>query len=186
MAQFTSPTGSAAKFHAGPYNAAYGGVSIGLMRGGEQSPRVEVIKHGELIRNTHLYGQTPIGNIVMGGEAFANFVAMEWLTTLNAAIWSGFGSGGGGNASITFGTVPTLCTEEYDSLANTLIFTVAGTNMASATGGIATLTASKAVIVDDNPIPVVMGPVLREFPFRFRLFPHGSSSMTFWTETANS
>lgn len=179
MAQFLSPAASAAIFVAGPYNVTLGGVSLGLMRGGEQSPMVEIQRHNQPIDNTHLWGRTRVGAITLGGSAFANLIMMEYLTGANAVVWP----------YTTFGTCPPVGAEEYDTLCAALVFTAAlGT---TAAGKPATLTATKAIIAEDFAVRYSLGPILREVPLRFVLMPTGAAGAstlaftpgTFWQIT---
>lgn len=179
MAQFLSPAASAAIFVAGPYNVTLGGVSLGLMRGGEQSPMVEISRFNAPIDNTHLWGRTRIGAITLGGSAFANLIMMEYLTGANAVVWPWS----------TYGTCPAVGTEEYDTLAAALVFTAALSTAAA--GKPATLTASKAIISEDFPVRYSLGPILREVPLRFVLMPTGAAGSStvaftpgaFWSTT---
>lgn len=163
MAQFLSPAASAAVFVAGPYNVTLGGVSLGLMRGGEQSPMVEISRFNQPIDNTHVWGRTRVGAVTLGGAAFANLVMMEYLTAANAVVWP----------YSTYGTCPPVGTEEYDSLAAAMVFTAALGTMAASKP--ATLTATKAIISEDFPVRYSLGPILREVPLRFVLMPTGAA-----------
>lgn len=182
MAQFTSPTTSAAVFAAGPYNVTYTGpaggtpVKMGFLRGSDQSPFLEIMRRSQLINRTHLYGETPIGAVGLGGEAFANLVMMEYLTAVNALIWP-YPIAGAGSY---FGAVPDVGFEDYNSVAGSLIFTATALTMAIPASS-QSITAAKAVIQEDFGIQKRLGPILRETPLRFRLFPASSSSMYFWT-----
>lgn len=158
-----------AVFAAGPYNCVFGGVSIGLMRGDAQSPVVEIMRHTQLITDTHLYARTPIGAVGQGGEAFASFTLMEAITGALAVLWP----------YSVIGKNPTIGVDDYTTLATTFVLTAAAGTLAS--GNPASISAAKAVLAEDFPMRYVYGPILRELPIRLRLFPNDSSNQLFWT-----
>lgn len=164
-------TFNSAVFAAGPYSAVYNGVALGLMRGDQQSPTCEIMRHSQLITDTHLYARTPIGAVGQGGEAFASFVLMEAIAGALAVFWP--------YASV--GKVPTVGIDDYNSLAAALVLTNAGGNLAAANP--ASVTCSKSVIAEDFPMRYVFGPILREMPIRLRLYPDNYTDMRFWTLT---
>lgn len=158
-----------AVFAAGPYSVTHNSVAVGLMRGDQQSPVVEVMRHTQLIQDTHLYARTPIGAVGLGGQAFASFQLMEYRTAALAVLWP--------YASI--GKVPTVAVDDYETLAAALVLTNAGGNMAAALP--TSVTCSKAVIAEDFPMRYLFGPVLREIPMRMRLYPDDYTNMRFFT-----
>lgn len=162
------PTFNSAVFAAGPYSAVYNSVALGLMRGDQQSPVCEIMRHSQLITDTHLYARTPIGAVGQGGEAFASLVMMEAITGALAVLWP----------YASTGKVPTVGIDDYNSLAQALVLTNAGGNLAAANP--TSVTMSKAVIAEDFPLRYIYGPILRELPLRFRLYPDNYTDMRFW------
>lgn len=157
-----------AVFAAGPYSVVHNGVAIGLMRGDAQSPVCEIMRHSQLITDTHVYARTPIGAIGQGGEAFASFTCMEAVTAALAVLWP---------YSVT-GKMPTVGVDDYTTLAAAMVFTAAAGTLASANP--ASITCSKAVIAEDFPMRYVYGPILRELPIRMRLYPDDYTNLRFW------
>lgn len=159
-----------AAFAAGPYDVTYIGVPLGLLVGEQQAPATEIIAHGQLITNTHVYARTVLGVIGQGGEAFANLILMEWDPDTMAAIWGA-----------DSGAVTATSTDWYD-YADALIFTSYASTLANSTGPVSR-TCHKAVIQEDFAIREMFGPQLREIPLRFRLFPESAANYQFWTDT---
>lgn len=181
---------NSAKFAAGVYdcvlgpNASSGSatVSLGLMRGDQDSPMVEVIKKTALINRTHKFGNTPIGAIIQGGEAFFNATLEEYLPAVLALLWPfpipSTATQAAANAALV---VPSVAVDDYDASGAALVLTLQSTTQMAGTSGNATgpatMTLTKAALAEDYPLKFLMGPVHREIPIRMRLFPTIASSI---------
>lgn len=173
MANFNSSL-----FAAGPYDGVFGTstVTLGLMTGAEQSPMVEIQRHGQLINNTHKFGRTPIGQINQGAEAFFSAILQEYNTSLLALLWNY------PDATVSIGKMPAIGTDDVASYAQPVVLTRQGTTLATTTGP-ATITMSRATMVEDFFLRYVFGPILREMPIRMRLYPSDPTALLFFAVT---
>lgn len=152
-------------FCAGAYAVTWNGSALGLFVGDTQSPAIEVVPYGAPINNTDQYGRTKLGVIGQGSDAFFAATFTEWKAAILAALMG---------AQPAEGRVGYVGNDYYD-LAAVLVLTVQ-TGTLAATAGPATVTASKAIVAENNPYRIIYGPVLRETPFRMDLLPYLSSS----------
>jgi len=152
------------KFAAGRYAVVWNGLALGLFQGQQGSPGLEQRKFGQVIQNTDRYGDTPIGLISRGSEAFWSGTLLEWAQATLRAAWPD-----GGISLTGLGNVAAIGTDDYDA-AQPLVLTVqAGTP--AATNGPATVTASKAYLAENFPIRFFFDSTLRVLPIRMRLWP---------------
>lgn len=169
------------QFCAGPYSAVYNSVALGLLVGDTQAPDTQIIPHGQVVTNSHLWGRNVLDVIMQGGEAFANLILMEYSPTIMAAIWPWMGVSGN-TLSWNF---PTIGSSLYD-VAQALVFTAqGGLNVTTAGIGPVVRTCHKAVLREEFAKRLSMGPLLRETPLQFRLFQSSTSLNKPWTDSAS-
>lgn len=153
-------------FAAGPYDATYYGVDLGLMVGDQQAPSVEIIPRAQLITNTHRYGRTVLGAIGMGDEAFVNFILMEYRIAVMEALW-------GGNLLAAIRP-----SSDWFDYADAFILTAQGGTLAASVGP-ASRTLYRTVLQEDFALREQFGPQLREIPIRMRCFPESDADYTY-------
>lgn len=162
---------NSASFAAGPYNAVYNSVALGLMVGNEQGPRIQLIDRTQLITNSHRWARTVIGAVGQGGEAFANLILMEYSAALMAVFWP-WGS---------LGKIPAICADRYDASA-ALVFTAQASTLA-ATSGPATRTCAKAFLAEDFDFSYLLANIVRETPIRQRLYLDDATNQRFFVDS---
>lgn len=155
-------------FVAGPYTATFAASSIGTI---EEGFDLETTPQKDLIAGSNL-GTTVQDGAYLGGDVFISFTLMEPDLAAVASILWPYGSLG------AIGQVGRL----DSNIAAALVLTaVAGTTAAD---GIASLTASRAILAENFPVRLLFAPRARRVPIRMRLYPFGSAgSETHYTTT---
>ena len=156
----------------GQYTLTLGGTALGIMNGDEGVPTLEFV--GPLVKpidNTDAYGDMEIDGILRGVKVFAQMTCLEYKAGPIAAVWP-YG---------TIGLAGVIGRLAYNVSAALVMTSVTGTPSVATP---ATLTASKALLAPNFAARLRYGPVLREVPLRFHLYPYLiSSAVGFFSQT---
>lgn len=156
-------------FVAGPYSATYGGASLGIFAGDQQSPTIELVPKAQPIDNTDAWGRTTLGAIHQGADAFFQAIMLEWSATTKAALWP----------FAALGLVGAIGYDHYGSSVALVLTAIAGG--LAATLGPTSITASNAYLAPNFSPRLLLGPVLREQPLRLQLYPFISTNAKHFT-----
>lgn len=155
-------------FIAGHYAATWNGTSIGTTREGFH---LKETLHDEHIL-TDDGGDAPVDGVQRGTECMITLDYVEY-DSIKPALYAQTG---------TPGDVMTNVGKLLTTLAKSLVLTAkAGTSAATVVGAIATLTATKAIVVSD--IDTLMASKLRQGPITLRLLPDSASANKAYTTT---
>lgn len=123
--------------------------------------------HGETMQADQ-FGKTVIESIYQGFDVFALMTFKEWTDAVKNIIFP-FATTGEGD----LGVIGRLGSD----IAGSMILT-ATANTPAATNGPSTITASKALIAEENDLEYLLGNEARDVPVLFRLFPYSDASVT--------
>ncbi|MFI4874760.1 MAG: hypothetical protein ACIALR_05465 [Blastopirellula sp. JB062] len=168
-----------APFVAGPYAATYDasgavegtpGQSAGARNFGIVDMfRISRTVEGEDIAGTNLYGKSVIDSIYSGGNMFLTVTLKSWPTHIKDVLWP-FGT--------NFGDIGTIGRAMSD-LAGAIVLTpTTGTPAAANDAKIRTF--GKAIISPQHNLELINGPINRETPIVFRLYPYLNSTVPVW------
>lgn len=176
---------ASATFIAGPYTATYndgsGAGDLGLTEDGYQ---ISITYAKELIQQTDRFGDTVIDAVYRGVSAVTlTAVGLEWKASAIKAFlpYQGTPMTPTGATYFDIGTVGLL-----DSTVGGVVIlsAVSGTTAhGGGTGVPSTLTATYAVVQENQALQWALTSRLRKFPLPFRLYPYTDTQNRFFTAT---
>lgn len=167
-------------FAPGPYTATYnsdaaatgtpgkgdGAWSIGIVENVQEIGRVI---SGEDVTNTNLYGQSVIGSIYTGGNAFVILTVKEWKARIQEMLWP---------ISTDFGAMGAIGQMLEDRAGKITLTPVAGS--AAYTADPYYYEIGKAIVSPSHNTNLRLGPTARDIPLVFRCFPYNDSGTIRW------
>ncbi len=161
---------SLGSFIAGRYSATFDSSSVGIASRGYD---LDFMFKSEAVDETDLYGASTIDLVLRGADVHIATELIEWLSGSKAMLWS---LGGGALGKIYSAAVPAGMFA-YD-LAKALVLTATTNTTAAASGGPATLTASKTWPAQSFNPRVLFDSRLRRLPIRLLCIPYASGGDT--------
>ena len=158
----------------GQYTVTWSGTSLGIMQGDQGVPTIASRGMGRMIDNSDAYGDMQLGGIYRGVRSRAMMRCLEYKTGSIAAAWPW-----GADGVAVVATTGPIGRDLYDMSAALVLTVVAGTPAATSP---ASLTASKTLLAPDFDVQLMFGPVLREVPLEFILFPYTSTNTVLYTK----
>ncbi len=149
-------------FISGAYTATYDTSALGITAVDSIKINHQVFK--QLITGDN-FAETPQDAVFRGMAVFLDFTLNEYNATgARKAFWP-YGTAWGTMSSV-IGT-----TDQATNAKQLILTAVAGTPAAAAP---ATITFPKAILAENYPVDILMGPRLREIPVRMRIYPNSS------------
>lgn len=139
----------------GPYSATLGGTSIGMT---EDGYRLQATFHHEDVISDD-YGDGPIDGVQRGVTYRLQLISIEY-SLIKAAYERVVGALGESHTNVG---------KLHTALAQSLVLTAAAGTPAAGSGFLATLTATKALLVTD--IEILLASKTRKGPCTFKLYP---------------
>lgn len=134
----------------------------------------------EVIDRSDAYGETPIELVHRGlKDVFLSFRCLEWKAGPLLAAFP-YGATALAPSGATFLT-PGVIGQLGSAIAGAVILTSTAATPAAAAP--ASLTATQAVVAENNPVEWKMDSTLRRFPLRLRLLPVLDTVIKFWSAT---
>lgn len=159
----------------GQYTVTWNATSLGIMQGEQGVPTIVTRGQARMIENSDAYGDMQLGGPYRGVRGRAMMRCLEYKAGTIAAAWP-WGSDG----VAVVATSGPIGRDIYDIAQPLVLTAIAGTPAAASP---ATLTASKTLLAPDFDVSLLFGPVLREVPLEFVLFPFTSTNTVLYTKT---
>jgi hypothetical protein len=154
-------------FIAGGYTATYDAVTIGQIEAGVT---MTWLKNKQVITGDNAARSAQDG-VYQGIELFVDFVLMEHDLLKAMLAYAPYGAG-------VWGTQGVVGRVDSQVVSQLILTAVAGTTAASSP---ASVTMPFAIVAEDFPVRVKIGPQLRNVPMRMRVYP--SAAGVYFTTT---